>query len=87
MGGGNSLIINELDQKPGDFTESFTEDLIEKSGGIKGVNVIKGINGFDAAALNKLKAIKKPIQSPALPIKFILYAVRRGGGMLCGKYN
>ena len=59
VGGGNSLIINELDQKPSDFTESFTVDLIEKSGGIKGVDVIKGINGFDAAALNKLKAIKK----------------------------
>ena len=49
-GGGKSLILNELDQKPSDFTEDFTENLIENSGGIKGINAIKGIKGFSAAA-------------------------------------
>lgn len=50
LGGGNSLIINELDQKPGNFTEYFTEDLIEYSGGTKALNAFNDINALSAAA-------------------------------------
>lgn len=68
VGGGNSLIINELEQKPSDFTENL---LKEYSGGTKALNAFNDIKAFSAAAFmfsRKLQPNNKSLTNLKLTI-------------------
>ena len=79
MGGGNSLIINELDQKP----SNFTEDLLKKysSGSLKGFATaflfsdrLQPNNKLSLTFLKTIQKMKKTTKLKALALSVMMLA-------------